>query len=79
MTVVRRRHDDGRVTRELVCSACSDRKPYGVCCPAPGCGHYLFKTVTTRHRGSGSTVRVKACRKCGHRIRVREQIESVRA
>lgn len=67
----------GRRTREAVCTACDERKPFGICCP--NCGGTYFKIVTTRHRPGGVTVRVKRCGHCRHRIRTRECYESNKA
>lgn len=63
----------GRVTRNMTCSACETTTRLGVCCPR--CGDVRLRTVFTRHR-DGATVRVKACRSCGHRIRTRELVEA---
>lgn len=68
------RYPDGRVTRRLVCPACDTAKPFGICCPK--CGDVRFAQLYTRHRPDGSTVRVKGCRGCKHRIRTREKVES---
>jgi hypothetical protein len=72
--VVKVAQGDGRLTRVAVCSACCEEKPFGICCPE--CGDVRFKTVTTRQRTGGITVRFKKCRHCGHGIRTKEVLES---
>lgn len=50
--------------------------PPGVCCPK--CGGRRFAVVYTRFRRA-ETVRVKRCRRCGHRIRTSERVVSTAA
>src|SRR5438045_1216078 len=67
------RSPSGKVTRDLICSACESVTRWGLCCPK--CGDVRLDTLYTRHR-SGTTVRVKSCLTCGHRVRTRETIEA---
>lgn len=67
------RSDSGKTTRDLICSACETVTRLGVCCPK--CGDVRLLQEYTRHRG-GTTVRVKRCCTCGHRVRTRETIEA---
>lgn len=50
-----------------------DRRKLGVRCPK--CWSTRFRVIFTRHR-PGSTVRVKECKACGHRVRTRERMDS---
>lgn len=63
----------GKVTRDLICSACDTVSRLGICCPK--CGDTRMKQTYTRYRGT-ATVRVRACQSCGHRIRTKEVIEA---
>jgi hypothetical protein len=67
------RGGDGKVTRDLICSACEAVTRLGICCPK--CGECRLGVETTRHRGA-CTVRVKRCLSCSHRFRTRECVES---
>ena len=67
------RSPGGKVTRDLICTACEAVTRLGLACPK--CGDCRFKTEYTRHR-AGCAVRVKSCRSCGHRIRTKETVES---
>lgn len=59
----------GKVTRNLVCTACERTTRLGVCCPK--CGDVRLKTEYTKHRGD-TTVRVKRCVGCGAKCRAKE-------
>lgn len=67
----------GPVTRVLECGHCETRTPYGISCPS--CGNIRFRVVYTRPQTTGTTVRVKQCRHCAHRICTREKMASTGA
>jgi Zn ribbon nucleic-acid-binding protein len=46
----------------------------GIVCPR--CSHHRFRTVYVRYR-RGANVRTRECRRCGHRIRTVEQVQSL--
>jgi DNA-directed RNA polymerase subunit RPC12/RpoP len=78
---VRPRKDplSGRVVKVRECAACRRAEPVPFCehpgLACPRCGDTRLVKFSTRHRVL-ATVRVRACRGCGHRIRTVERIES---